>query len=151
MLQTQQELLQATFALRNQILKTINNRDLNLALPGNPTLRKLILEFFCVEAAYIRSFKEFSLRFDIAAPTGKHSVESLTARFKKLDAELLKTLEALSDEDLDREVERGQWSLPVEANFHVFREAILIFAAKAVVYLRALNKPITGQLAEWIG
>lgn len=151
LMQTQQALLQETLALREQVLQSISDADLAFSLPGNPTLGQLIAEFGTVEAAYTRSFRDFSLRFEGGIPQGLQTVEALKNWFKTLDAELMEALNALSDQDLARDVDRGGWSLPVEANFHVFREGVLIFAAKAVVYLRALAKPLPGQLADWIG
>lgn len=151
LIQNQQALLQETLALREQVLASISDADLAFSLPGNPSLGELITEFGTVEAAYTRSFWDFSLRFDLAAPGGLQTVEALRAWFKELDAGLMEALSALGDQDLARPVDRGGWSLPVEANFHVFREGVLIFAAKAVVYLRALGKPLPGQLADWIG
>lgn len=43
------------------------------------------------------------------------------------------------------------WSLFAEVNHHVFREAALIFMAKASVCLRVRNKPLPPQVAAWIG
>ena len=39
--------------------------------------------------------------------------------------------------------------MPVQ--FHIYREALLIFCAKAHVYLKALGKRVTGPWQWWIG
>jgi len=36
-------------------------------------------------------------------------------------------------------------------NFHVYREALLIFYAKAHLYVKALNKSVPGKWRWWIG
>jgi hypothetical protein len=41
--------------------------------------------------------------------------------------------------------------MPFGAHFHTYREAILIFCAKADVYLRAMGKHRGKQWEDWIG
>lgn len=150
LMQNQLEILKQTLNLRDEVLQSLANADLAYRLPGNLSLGELVREFGSVEAAYTRSFREFSLRFT-EAPAEPGTLEGLREWFAGLDRELVEALSALQDADLERPVDRGGWSLPAEVNFHVFREAVLIFAAKAVVYLRALGKPLPGQLEAWIG
>ena len=58
---------------------------------------------------------------------------------------------ALSEEEVQtRRIDRG-FPAPVRTQLHIYREALLIFYAKAVVYLHALNKPLPKQMVEWIG
>jgi hypothetical protein len=80
-------------------------------------------------------------------------VASLNAWFKKLDAELLEVLTSLSEDDLhNKHIDRGHGFTPsLFVHFQVYREALLIFYAKASVYLKALDKQFTDQWKSWIG
>ena len=40
--------------------------------------------------------------------------------------------------------------MPVDMNLDVYVQAVLIFAGKAVVYLRAMDKPIPKSVEDWI-
>lgn len=151
LIQSQLELLKQTLNLRDEVLRSIGDADLAYRLPGNPSLGELILELGTAEAAYARSFRDFILRFDIQAPAGLTTPAALRDWFAVLDEGLLDSLSELDDEDLERRIDRGGWSLSLEANFHVFREAVLIFAAKATLYLQALGKPLPKQLESWNG
>lgn len=151
LIQSQLELLKQTLNLRDEVLHSIGDADLAYRLPGNPSLGEIILELGTAEAAYARSFRDFILRFDVEPPAGLTTTAALRDWFAVLDEDLLDSLSDLDDEDLERPIDRGGWRLPLEANFHVFREAVLIFAAKATLYLRALGKRLPKQLESWIG
>ena len=72
-------------------------------------------------------------------------MERLTAWYEQLDRELAAVLEGLEEADVARSVDRGDgFTPPVTAQFHIYREALLIFYAKAHVYLKALGKQVTG-------
>jgi uncharacterized membrane protein YccC len=149
------ELLTMTHALREQMVSLLTDADLAYRLPGaNPTLGKLCREWGEVQHAYTESFKTFKQDFSYRTeePGVETSVEWLTAWYKTLDAEMAAALEALSEADIQsRVVDRGGWSLPVTANFHTYREAVLIFGGRASVYLKALEKSLPDQWRSWIG
>ena len=72
------------------------------------------------------------------------------ARAKKQDVDA--AIEALSDADIQtKTVDRGSFAPDVPTQFHIYREAQLIFYAKATCYLRALEKTPPPQMASWIG
>jgi hypothetical protein len=148
----QADLLTETHQLRDEVLNALSDADLSFHPGGtNPNLRELVLGQGAVQAAYAEAFRTFSLRFNHAAPESVNTLEEVKAWFMRLDASLKSALEALSDEDLAQPVDRGGWSVPAEVNFHVYREGLLIFAAKASVYLRALNRELPAQIRAWIG
>ena len=66
------------------------------------------------------------------------SVERLQAWYADLDAELEAALTAIpEDEFRTGKIDRGEgFMMPIGSQFHTYREAILIFCAKADVYLR---------------
>jgi uncharacterized damage-inducible protein DinB len=149
-------LLQSTQGMRNQMMLLLTDADLAYRLPGdNLSLGELCREIGEVEQAYIDSFRtrqhNFGYKTDQQGLEG--SVERLNAWYAALDAELLDALNALTQEDVERgTVDRGGgFHMPISAQFHTYREALLIFYAKASLYLRALRKPLPHQIAEWIG
>jgi hypothetical protein len=149
-------ILKATQALREQLMNTLTNDDLTYKLPGeNPTLGELCFGMGEIENSYIQSFKTFTQDFAYRPDTdsvGK-SVEKLKAWYQTLDTELVAALNALSEDDIvNKHIERGHdFSPAVITQFHIYREALLIFYAKADVYLRALGKRLPGQWTWWIG
>ena len=45
---------------------------------------------------------------------------------------------------------RGDWA-SIEKELSLYREALLMFYAKAGVYLRALGKPLSEEWLDWMG
>lgn len=154
-LQQQLPVLKQTMALRDQLLAVLSDADLAFTPGGDAlTLGELCKEMGEVQYAYTESFQTFtqdwSYRND--TPGLAASVAQLTAWFAELDAEYMKVLEGLSDADWEKSIERGGgFSPPAGVQFHVYREALLIFAGKASIYLRALGKPLPEQWVYWIG
>jgi hypothetical protein len=156
LMERQSGILQQTLALRQQLLEVLDDEDLQLRLPGdNPTLGALCRESGEIQFAYIQSFKTFRQDFSYrhTEPGLTESVSRLRAWFRTLDAELKAVLENMSDDEIQTRVinRGGGLAFPVEVQFHVFREGLLIFYGKASVYLRALGKPLPGDWATWIG
>ena len=153
-MQEQSEVLSETQELRRQLLAVLTDADLGFRpADGCLPLGELCREIGEVQQTYIDSFRtfrnDFSYRHD---PEVSRSVQRLTAWYARLDRELEQVLEGLEETDLARRVERGNgFTPPVEAQFHIYREALLIFYAKAHVYLKALGKRVTGPWQWWIG
>jgi hypothetical protein len=154
-LTAQLPLLRETVALRHQIMEGLTDADLAYRLPGdNLTLGALCREMGQVERAYIDSFRTFSMNYNYAPtdPALETSVEKLRAWFGQLEAEFEAALSGLSEDDIqNRTIDRGGFAPLVTVQFHIYREALLIYAAKASLYLRALGKPLSEQMAMWIG
>lgn len=153
-LEEEREVLVATRELRRQLLRLLTDADLGFRpAEGCLTLGELCREIGEVERAYIESFRTF--RYDLgyrhdAAVSG--SVARLAAWYEELDRELWEALEGLAEADLARSVDRGGgFTPPVTVQFHIYREALLIFYAKAHVYLKALGKQVAGAWQSWIG
>jgi len=143
------DLLDLSLNLRTEVLDAVDDADLAYRLPNCPSLSEVLGDIGAVEAAYTASFHTFVLHFDQIAPA-LDTVAAFKDWFAKLDHDLVATLSALSDEDLGRPLERGR-TMPMEIVFYTFREAILVFATKASLYLRALGKPMPEQIAKWVG
>ena len=149
------ELLKSTQELRRDLFAVLPDADLASKLPGtNPTLGELCQEMGEIEQSYVDSFKTFtqdlSYRYD--DPTVATSLAKLSAWCETLDQDLNATLEALSEADLQKPVDRGHgFAPPVGTQFHIYREALLIFYAKVHIYLRALEKTVPTKWQWWIG
>jgi hypothetical protein len=143
-------------AIRAELMEILADGDLGYTPGGaNPPLGTLCREIGEVERAYIDSFKTFTLDFSYrnTAPGLDNSVAQLSAWYAELDAELKATIEGLSQEDIDgRLVERGpNFKVPPLIQLEIYKEALLIFYGKAIVYLRAMGKTPPRQMQEWLG
>jgi uncharacterized damage-inducible protein DinB len=154
-IEQQGEVLKETFALRSQIMAILSDAD----LAYRPTERSRTLGDLCreigeVETSYIHSFKtlkqDWSHPYRAPDPAIATSVDRLRAWYQALDDELMGILVGFSEADLQKTIDRG-WPVGMVTQVHIYREALLIFAAKAVVYLEALGKPIPKHVQAWIG
>ena len=152
LLAEQHELLADTQSFRPQLLALLSDDDLRYALPGNMTLGELCREMGEIEQGYVDSFREFKHRWGYRHPdaTVATSIAALTAWYASLDAALLAALEAVTDDDLATRRVRGDWA-SIEKELSLYREALLMFYAKAGVYLRALGKPLSEEWLDWMG
>jgi hypothetical protein len=154
-MQEQGQILEQTLALRHQMMELLTDKDLGFSPGGDClTLGALCQEMGEVEYAYIESFKTFQQDFSYRneEPGLETSVERLSAWFQALESDLGAALEALSEEDIqNRVIDRGGgFVLPPFIQFHIYREALLIFYGKASVYLKALDKVLPEQWQAWI-
>jgi hypothetical protein len=151
-----EQALPGTHDFRDQLLDMISDQDLAYKLPGhNPTLGELCEEMGQIQQVYIHSFRTFKLDWGYrdSKPEAANSVESLKAWYEKLDAELVEALSRLSEHDLhNKQIDRGYGFTPsLYVQFQVYHEALLIFYAKASVYLKALEKQYTDEWKRGIG
>ncbi|GHO46052.1 DinB family protein [Ktedonospora formicarum] len=142
--------------LRDQLMGMISDQDLAYKLPGsNPTFGELCEEMAHIQQVYIHSFKTFKQDWGYrdSQVEETNSVAKLTAWYKKLDAELAEALSELSEDDIhNKQIDRGHGFTPsLYVQFLIYHEALLIFYAKASVYLKALEKPYTDQWKVGIG
>ena len=146
-------LLEQTLNIRHEFLDALTDADLAFQIEGNPTLGELLKESLDTEHQYADSFStdkhNWSLTFPDASAT---SVQSLKDGFAKTEQAFKVSLSALSEEEAQSKIiDRGAFQVPVRVQFHIYREAFLIYFAKITVYLKAMNKPLTPQLKAWIG
>ena len=142
--------------LRDQLMGMISDADLAYKLPGNnPTLGELCEEMGQSQQIYTQSFKTFQQDWVYrgSKPDATNSVASLQTWFKQLDSEMLEALSGLSEEDVqNKHIDRGDGFTPsLSVQYQIYHEALLIFYAKAIVYLKAMEKQITAQWKSWIG
>ncbi|UQN09769.1 hypothetical protein [Deinococcus sp. QL22] len=148
-------LIDLTHTLRDTVFGEITDANLDFSPGGTAlTLRRLLLEQAEIQAAYAESFRTLKLKFDVVAPEEIRTTAQIQEWFAQLDTEMFEALDALSNEDLSRPHEpRGQMSprYTVEISFHTYRESVLIFAAKASVYLRALGRTLPKLMKSFVG
>jgi len=146
--------IEGTHGMRSQLLDSLSDADLAFSPGGqNMTLGALCREMGEVEYSYIQSLKTF--RQDWSYHNEEAGLESSVARlkawFQTLDEELKATVDAFSDEDLQKTIDRGGFSMPVELQLDVYLQALLIFLGKATVYFKAMNKALPQNFQEYIG
>ena len=147
------ELLSETQSFRTGMLAQLTDGDLAYALPGNMTLGDLCREMGETEHGYVAAFSRFEHEWGYRHPDPSvaTSVAALRAWYEQLDDDLLAALNALTDDDIaTRRLRGGGWA-SVTKEFHLYREALLIFYAKAGLYLRALDKPLSEEWIDWMG
>jgi hypothetical protein len=140
--------------LRLEVLNTLQDTDLRFTPGGqNVTLGVLLREIGEVQHAYNESLRTFKQDWSYrnAEPGLDASTTQLKAWYDTLDADTKATVEALTDDDLRKTVDRNGAPMPVEFHLDAYLQAQLIFLAKAAVYLRAMNRPLPGPMAEYIG
>lgn len=145
-----------TQVMREQLLEILSDNDLSFTPGGsNPTLGELLKEMGEVEYSYIGSIKllKHDWSYRNPQPGLANSVSQLKSWYAKLDDQLKITMEGLTDDDLNKMLERGtgEFMVSVGTELHIYREALLIYYAKIAVYLKAMNKTMPDQWKGWIG
>ena len=146
--------IEGTHGMRSQLLDSLSDADLAFSPGGqNMTLGALCREMGEVEYSYIQSLKTFRQDWSYHNEEAdlENSVARLKAWFQTLDDELKATVEAFSDEDLQKTIDRGGFAMPVELQLDVYLQALLIFLGKATVYFKAMNKALPQHFQEYIG
>lgn len=143
-----------TTALRTKLMDSLTDAELAFTFPNNPTLGELCLRMGEVERAYIDSFRSLKMDWSVRNTEAglAQSVERLKAWYKTLDEEFMGVLRDIPDADLKTKmIDRGNFQLPMDDQYHVYREALLIFCGKCTPYLLAMGKPLSDQWLGWIG
>jgi len=148
--------LHETQKLRYDLMAALTDSDLAYKLPGdNPTLGELCRQMGEIEHVYIESFRTTTMDWSYRNTDAElgTSVERLTTWYKTLDDEFETVVRAYSEEDLqNKQIDRGDGFAPSACiQFEIYREAIMMFYAKASVYLKGLQKPVSDQWQVWIG
>lgn len=142
--------------LRYYLLDLLTDEDLAYKLPGdNPTLGELCREIGELEHMYIQSFKTFTHDWSYQHPDPEVATrtERLRAWYRALDDEFDAILGAFSEDELHNKlIDRARGFQPsLFVQFHIYREAVLMFYAKASVYLKALQKSVNEEWQLGIG
>ena len=146
-------LLDMTHGVRDEAIATLGSEDLSFRIEGCPSVGEVLQTLGDVEAMYTRSFETMKMDFTTQAPGRENIVSGQAAVgwLHGLDGELKAALSALSDDDLAKPIDRGGWEMPAMAQFHTYREAVLISFGKLDCYLRALGKSLPEEWVAWVG
>jgi hypothetical protein len=133
----------------------ITDGDLAYKLPGNNlTLGELCEEMGHTQQVYTQSFNTSRMDWSYrdSHPQAR-SVAGLRAWYEQLDAKMVEALSGFSEDDLQsKQLDRGHGFTPtLQVQFMIFHEALLIFYAKASIYLKALEKELTDDWKIGIG
>jgi hypothetical protein len=150
------EWVKGTHNLRLALLDLLTDSDLAFTPGGQAmTLGALCRECGEIQHSYSESLKHFTQNFAAwkhPDSTIEGSVTRLREWYTSLDAEMESILSAMSEDDLKKMINRGSgFELPVTVQMDVYLQALLIFLGKATIYLRAMNKSIPQNIADWIG
>jgi hypothetical protein len=146
--------------LRNQLMDELSDDDLEARLGGDSeTLGALCREIGEIEHTYVESFRSFRQDFSYRNPDPmlEHSVQALKAWFDELDRDLMASLAALSNDDIERrkivrsDFEEAFFAPLPRVQLDIYREALLIFYGKVSVYMKAIGTPRSQQWRDWIG
>jgi hypothetical protein len=139
--------------LRDELMNSLSDADLAFSPGGqNISLGALCREMGEVQHSYVQSFRTFSQDFDYrnTEPGLDGSVARLRAWYQALDADMMAVLSTMSEDDTQKMIDRGDFQVPVSLQVDIYLQALLIFFGKVSVFLKAMNRPLPKQMAEWI-
>jgi len=144
--------------LRTQLMGVLGDDDLAFC-PGGATYTfgQLCREVGEIEYSYIEAIRTFRQDFEWRNPDprSEHSVAALSSWFADLDKDLQAAIEAVTDDDAaNRRFFRADipdFSPLLPQELDIYREALLIFYAKASIYLRVMGRELPGDWPVWIG
>jgi hypothetical protein len=147
--------LRETQSLRYELLDLLTDDDLKFRLPSDTlSVGELCEEQGNIQHIYIQSFVSLATDWSVrrtwteSTPT----VADLRRWWTELDEEFERVIGVYSDEELNtRTIDRGHWTPTAFVQFQIYREAVLIFLAKASIYLKAMQKPLSPQWRVQIG
>lgn len=146
--------IEGTHGMRLQLLDALSDENLSFNPGGeNVTLGALCRESGDVEYAYIQSLKTFKQDWSYhnETPGIETSVAQLKAWYQQMDEEIKAIVEAMSDDDLKKTIDRGGYPAPVDSQLDIYLQALLIFFGKVSIYCKTLNIEMTSTFNEYIG
>jgi hypothetical protein len=151
-MQEKWSMYEATHGMRDEVLDTLSDADLAFNPGGaNMNFGALWREMGEVEYSYVQSLKNFTQDFTYNNSEVGNSVAGLKAWLQSLDAEMKAALEGYSEDDWTKMIKRDSgYETPVEFQMEIYMQALLIFFGKVSVYLKAMNKPLTQAMKDWV-
>ena len=141
--------------LRNQLTAILVDEDLSFRPGGdNPSLGELCRQIGEIEQSYIDSFKSFKQDFSYRNQEAglQNSISQLNVWFETLDQDLKRVIESLAEDTIqNKTIDRGGgFTVSPRVQLEIYKEALLIFYGKTIVYLKIMGKPLPKQWQDWI-
>lgn len=144
--------------LRTQLMGVLGDDDLAFR-PGGATYTfgQLCREIGEIEHSYIEAIRTFRQDFEWHNPDPRpeRSVAALSSWFADLDKDLQAAIQAVTEDDATNRrffrADLPDFSPLLPQELDIYREALLIFYAKASIYLRAMGRELPGNWQAWIG
>src|SRR6185503_11313031 len=144
--------------LRTQLMGVLGDDDLEFR-PGRATYTfgQLCREIGEIEYSYIEAIRTFRQDFEWHNPDPRldRSVAALSSWFADLDKDLQAAIDAVTEDDATNRrfirADLPDFSPLLPQELDIYREALLIFYAKASIYLRAMGRELPGDWPAWIG
>ena len=137
-------------------LKEISASDLEFTPPGdNVSLGELCRGMGDVAYAYSQSFRTATMDFALRADDRRSPRDGgeLAEWIRAQEGLIKESVRGFSDEELNTKVvdRGGGWEIQLQTQFHIYREALLIFFGKLDIYLRMMRKRRPEQWIQWVG
>jgi hypothetical protein len=142
--------------MRDGVLERLDDGDLAFTPGGeNVSFGQLLDEVAALEQSYVASLDSHVQQWPSTDPAhdGAHSLSRLRERFRSLDAQMESAVARFADGD-DQAVVVTRPDGTVRSRdeqVEIYTQALFIFLGKAVVYLRAMRKPLPPSVARYIG
>lgn len=140
--------------MRDAALSRLDDADLEFSPGGdNLTFGEFLKEFGDIQYSYLQSLKtlshDWSYRNDEAGLSS--SISGLRAWFKQLDAEMKEILKSLTQDDLQKQIDRGHGVIrTMEEQLDIYIQALMILFGKLVIYFKAMSKPLPESIEQYI-
>lgn len=146
--------LEGCHRMRNGLLEDLTEEDLAFNPGGgNLPLGEMFREIGEAEQAYINSLQSFEINFSYRYPDPSiaNRIDELITWFQELDETFKTSLQELPDSKSDTPVLRPAGnSNPLSAHIEIYIQAMMIFFGKAIVYYRAMDKPLPPNIDRYI-
>jgi hypothetical protein len=139
--------------LRDEVMEALTDEDLAFQAEDLPSVGELCVQMGDWQQSYIDGFKHFKQDFENHNddPELLKSVAKLNAWYAKLDAELEKVVEGLSDDEVEnKKIDRGGWEASAKWSLEIYQECLIIFYAKMYMYFKLMGKELPKGLAHWV-
>lgn len=141
--------------MRNGALERLSDADLQFSTGGvNPTLGELLKEMGDLQYSYIQSLKTHQHDWTYCHDDDElaHNLDRLKSWFVDLDGELEQLVDALTETDLEKQIDRTNGVIrTIEQQLEIYNQAWLIFLGKLVVYFKAMDKKLPSSIQHYIG
>jgi len=135
-------------------LSRLNDADLAFSPGGdNVTLGEIFKSFGDIQDSYNQSLKTFKQDWSKSAdnPEVTTNLDSLKAWFKQLAGEMRETLQSLTENDLQKPIDRGNNVIrTLDEQLEIYIQALMIFFGKLVIYFRAMSKDLPPSIEQYI-